>query len=227
MKKLSSCIGVIVFCLVLSCSHKVYTPSFFDIETADHRVVAILPAEMIFTGKESGTLSSDDIKRIEESESKSFQQSLYNSILRHANSRTYFTRVNLQDLVVTKRVLEENSISVREAWKMDDIELMKLLKVDAVVRLRIQKQRYMSDLASYGISMGKQIIHSTALGSRFPIPISSRTNDIYASCDLVSNNRTLWNDNYKQASDWNSSSDMIIENITDNFGRHFPYKQRR
>jgi hypothetical protein len=189
--------------------------------------VAILPAEMIFTGKESGTLSSDDIKRIEESESKSFQQSLYNSILRHANSRTYFTRVNLQDLVVTKRVLEENSISVREAWKMDDIELMKLLKVDAVVRLRIQKQRYMSDLASYGISMGKQIIHSTALGSRFPIPISSRTNDIYASCDLVSNNRTLWNDNYKQASDWNSSSDMIIENITDNFGRHFPYKQRR
>jgi len=94
--------------------------------------------------------------------------------------------------------------------------------------MRIQKQRYMSDVASYGISLGRQIVYNTGLGSKIPVPyIPNKTNDIYASCNIVSNNLTLWNDNYKGASDWNSPSDIVIENITDNFGRHFPYKRRR
>jgi len=103
-----------------------------------------------------------------------------------------------------------------------------LLGVDAVVRMHIREQRYMSDAASYGITVGKQIVYNTRLGSKIPIPhIPDKTTDIYASCDIVSNNMTLWNDNYKGASDWNTPPDLVIENITDNFGRHFPYKQRR
>jgi len=65
------------------------------------------------------------------------------------------------------------------------------------MRMRIQKQRYMSDAASYGISVGREIIYSTGLGSKIPIPfLPNKTNEIYASCDIVSNNLILWNDNY-------------------------------
>jgi hypothetical protein len=86
----------------------------------------------------------------------------------------------------------------------------------------------MSDLASYGVNVGKQIIGSTRIGSKLPIPYNlGKTNDIYASCNVVSENKTLWNDSYKGTSDWNSPADEIIENITDNFGRHFPYKIRK
>jgi hypothetical protein len=71
-------------------------------------------------------------------------------------------------------------------------------------------------------------MYDAAVASKIPIPyIPNKTNEIYASCDIVCNNRTLWNDNYKGSSDWNRPSNEVIENITDNFGRHFPYKQRR
>jgi hypothetical protein len=214
--------------IVLSCSHKYYAMSFFDQQTANHKVVAVLPAEMIFTGKQPENLAPEDITKIEESESKSFQYSLYNSILSHANSKKYFTRINLQDIVMTQKLLEEHNISPRDTWKKDDKELAAILGVDAVVRMRIQKQRYMSDVASYGISVGRQIVYNTGLGSKIPLPyIPNKTNDIYARCNIVSNNQTLWNDNYKGASNWNTPSNIVIENITDNFGRHFPYKQRR
>lgn len=219
-----SCTSVIA----LSCSHKYYTSSYFDQQTANHRTVAVLPAEMIFTGKQPENLTTDDIAKIEDFESKNFQQALYNSILRYANSKKYFTRVNLQDLVMTEKLLDEHHISARDAWKRDDKELASLLGVDAVVRMRIQKQRYMSDMASYGISAGRQIIYNTGIGSKIPLPyVPNKTNDIYASCNVVSNNQTVWNDSYKGASDWNTPSNEVIENITDNFGRHFPYKRRK
>jgi hypothetical protein len=187
----------------------------------------VLPAEMIFTGKQPEGLRIEDIEKIEENESVNFQQALYNAILRHANTRKYFTRVNLQDISTTERILKDHSLSVIDTWKMDDKELAEMLKVDAIVRLRIQKQRYMSDMASYGISVGKQIVYNTGIGSKLPLPsVPNKTNDIYASCNIISNNQTLWNDSYKAASDWNSPANQIIENITDNFGRHFPYKER-
>jgi len=107
-----------------------------------------------------------------------------------------------------------------------------LLNVDAVVRLRIQKKRYMSDLASYGIDLAKSIgweyMGGKIPGTGIGIPnVKNNTNDIYATCSLLSEGRTLWNDSYKSASNWNNPANEIIEDITDNFGRHFPYKQRR
>ena len=214
--------------IIVSCSHKYYTMSYFDQQTMNHKIVAVLPAEMIFTGKQPDNLKPEEISKIEEQESRGFQQALYNSILRYANSRKYFTRINLQDLGTTQRILEEHNINYKDAWKKDDKELAALLGVDAVVKMRIQKQRYMSDMASYGISLGKQIIYNTGAASKLPLPyIPNKTNDIYASCNIISNNQTLWNDSYKAASDWNSPANEIIENITNNFGQHFPYKQRR
>jgi len=223
-----SIILVAAYASFSSCSHRYYTASLFEQQTAGHKVVAILPAEMIFTGTQPKNLAPEDIAKIEETESKSFQQALYNGILRYANSKNYTTTVNLQDINSTEKLLEKNNISVRDSWKKDDIELAQLLGVDAIVRMRIQKQRYMSDVASYGISVGRQIIYNTGLGSKIPVPfVANKTNDIYASCNLLSKNLTLWNDSYKEASDYNTASNVIIENIADNFGRHFPYKRRR
>ena len=208
--------------------HKYYTATNFEEQTFEHKLVAVLPAEMIFTGNKPKNLTEENIASIEEQESTTFQLSLYNSILRHANTKKYVTTINFQDVNTTQKLLDENKIPVRESWKLNDKDLAKLLGVDAVIRMRIQKQRYMSDIASYGIGVGRQIIYSTGIGNKIPVPfVSNRTNDIITSCNLVSNGQTLWNDNYTKASDWNTPSREVIENITDNFGKHFPYKKRR
>ncbi len=228
MKKALHLTVTIFFIILASCGHKYYTASNFQEQTMEHKLVAVLPAEMIFTGTQPKNLTEDDINAIEEEESRAFQVSLYNNILEHANTRKYVTTVNFQDVNTTLKLLEENNISLRDSWKKNDRDLAKVLGVDAVIRMRIQKQRYMSDIASYGVDVARRILNGTGLGSKVPVPYNaSKTNDIIASCNLVSNSATLWNDNYRRAADWNNPPNEIIEGITDNFGEHFPYKKKR
>ncbi|HEX2606797.1 MAG TPA: hypothetical protein VHK91_05435 [Flavisolibacter sp.] len=231
MKKrlpLSFLVAAMVLLLTTSCAHKYYTSSSFEQQTARHKSIAILPAEMVFTGNQPKNLSPEDIAAIEENESLAFQQSLYNGVLRNANTRKYMTTVTIQDIRSTQDLLKENNISVRESWRKDDKELARLLGVDAVVRLRIQKKRYMSDLASFGVGIGRQILSQVAInnGNIFVPWVPDKTNDIFAACSIVSNNQTLWNDNYKKETDWNTPSEQVIDRITDNFGKHFPYRKR-
>ena len=116
-----------------------------------------------------------------------------------------------------------------ELAKIETLEkLSELLGVDAIVRMQIRKKRYMSDYASYGVTIARHVIKQTPLGNKLPIPGRlGKTEDIYAYCSVVSNSITLWNNNYKAAADWDNPSTEIIENITDNFGRYFPYKKRK
>ena len=220
---------IAIFILFLfSCSNKYYTASNFEEKTENHKVVAILPAEVTFTGKQPKTLSPDAIAKAEERESIDFQYALMNSILNHANTKKYITTVNFQDINTTLKILEKNSISVRDSWNKDDNELAKLLGVNSVIRMNIRKQRYMSDEASYGVGMARQVIYKTGLGSKVPVPSSvGKTYDIYATCNLLSDNQTLWNDNYKRSTDYDTAPNVIVEWITDDFGENFPYKEKR
>jgi hypothetical protein len=43
----------------------------------------------------------------------------------------------------------------------------------------------------------------------------------------VSNNQILLNDNYERSADYNRPSEAVIDEIADNFGKHFPYRKRR
>lgn len=219
-----------IFLCCISCSRRAYVASNFDEKTSGHKVVAVLPSEMIMTGKQPAQLSKEDIDKIEEEESTQFQMALYNSILNHANTGKYITTINFQDANTTLRLLKENNISVRDSWAKNDQELSKLLGVDGLVRMQVRKQRYMSDQASYAINAGRNILNNTGIMSKLPIPVPAqvdKTNDIYASCNLVSDGIGLWNDNYKATANWNNKPNEIIERITDEFGSNFPYKQKR
>ena len=220
---------IAIFILFLfSCSNKYYTASNFEEKTENHRLVAILPAEVTFSGKQPKNLSPDDIAKAEERESIDFQYALMNSILNHANTKKYITTVNFQDINTTLKILEKNSISVRDSWNKDDNELAKLLGVNSVIRMNIRKQRYMSDEASYGVGVARQVIYKTGIGSKVPVPSSvGKTYDIYATCNLLSDNQTLWNDNYKRSTDYDTAPNVIVEWITDDFGENFPYKEKR
>jgi hypothetical protein len=210
-----------------ACSRKHYAVSYFDQQTAGHRLIAVLPAEMIFTGVQPKDVSPEDIQKIEETESRMFQNYLFNSILRYANTNRYYTTVGVQDISTTEKLLEDNNISIRNSWREDDKKLAKILGVDAVVRMRIQKKRYMSDLASFGVGYSQQVLNQIGNVGKFIPYVPNKTNDIYASCNVVSNNHALWNDDYRGSSNYNVSSERIIDNITDNFGQNFPYRKRR
>src|SRR6187399_749122 len=218
----------ILLLFLFSCSNKYYTAGNFEEKTQNHKVVAILPAEVTHSGKQPKKLSPEDIAKAEERESIDFQYALMNSILNHANTKKYITTVNFQDVNTTLKILEKNNISVRDSWKKDDEELAKLLGVNSVIRMNIRKQRYMSDEASYGVGVARQVIYKTGIGSKVPVPSSvGKTYDIYASCNLLSEKQTLWNDNYKRSTDYDVQPNVVVEWITDDFGENFPYKEKR
>ncbi|MBI2730793.1 MAG: hypothetical protein HYX40_08595 [Sphingobacteriales bacterium] len=98
---------LILFFFFCACSRKNYASSYFDQQTTTHKIIAVVPAEIIFTGKQPKNISQQQIDSIEEEESKSFQLSLQNSILQHANSRRYYMRVNIQDISTTLSLMEK------------------------------------------------------------------------------------------------------------------------
>lgn len=222
MKKILLLSPVLMLLLVTACSRHT-TSSVVYQKTAAHRVVAVLPAEMIYTGTKPKNITDEELQKTEEAESKIFQQYLHDNILQNGNTSRYALRVSVQNYTNTLRLLEENNISLHDSWYKSDEELCTILKVDAVIRLKIQKRRYMSDAASMGIDYGRQVIGAVLKRNVYA---PSKTNDIIASCSIVSKGETVWNDNYRRATDWDTPADYVVNNITENFANHIPYRQR-
>ncbi|MEO6681839.1 MAG: hypothetical protein ABIN48_03350 [Ginsengibacter sp.] len=211
----------------VSCRHKFYTASNFDELTRNHRKVAILPAEMIFTGVKPTNMSISDIKKMEEIESTLFQQYLHNSILKYSNASRHKTDIAFQETKNTLQLLEKNNISIRESWTMNTDELIRILGVDAVVRMKIQKERYMSDLASLGITIGQTVLNQIGRPGSVLTGTHNRTSTIYSSCSLISDDVVLWNDAYERSSDYYTPGRKVVTDITDKFGKNFPYKKKK
>jgi hypothetical protein len=77
------------------------------------------------------------------------------------------------------------------------------------------------------VDYGQQVLNQIGNVGKYIPNVPNKTNVIYASCNVISDNQTLWNDDYRGSSNYNVSSERVIDNITDNFGRHFPYRKRR
>jgi len=212
------------FFIINSSCRRNHVPSMAEEKTAGHKIIAVLPVEMIFTGTLPKDKTEEDIIRIEETESKTFQQSLHDNILRNGNTDRYMLMVSVQNYINTIAMLNQHKISIRDSWYKTDEELTRLLNVDAVVRMKVQKKRYMSDAASMGIDYGRQVI-GAVLNKNVQVP--NKTNDILASCSIISKGETLWNDNYRSASDWDTQPEYVINNITRNFASNIPYRKRR
>lgn len=225
MTKIFTLASMLLMVAFTSC-HRYYTSSSFEEKTMKHKKIAVLPPQLIFTGVIPKSMSAYDIEQLEENESLRFQQSLYANILKQANGRKYIMDVQLQPYNNTIALLQKNGVSIRESWSASDDDLARMLGVDAVVRTSINKDRIMSDGLSAGIDIGRRVANAVL---KQPTTIGvgmNKTSQIRATCTIVSNGETLWNDAYTRESDYQTPANDIIENITGNFAKHFPYKRK-
>lgn len=201
--------------------------------TVDHRTVAVLPFEMVFTGKAPPGLDAERIIAIEEAESLAFQTSLYYRLLNQSSAqRERPITIRIQPVEETNRLLAEEGIAIRESWWVPTEELAAVLGVDAVIRTRVEKTRYMSDLASYGVEVGTHVahdvIHEVTDGKvHVPIPWGlSKTHDIFADGSLLAGDDgdLLWKVAVHRATDWRRPANDVIEGLTKKLARKFPYR---
>ncbi|MFC2155366.1 hypothetical protein ACFLRB_02595 [Acidobacteriota bacterium] len=216
---------VIVVLLSQFCARRRMSPIFLE-KIANHRIIAVVPFEMIFTGKKPKKLTVDQVKEIEEAESLAFQDSLYRLLCIEQGRYRHPVRIDIQPVLKTNKILEEQGISIRDSWNIEPVELSRILKVDAVVKTRVEKRRYMSGLASFGIELGATILN--ALADEFPLGIllPTATKRIRANCFLYNGKDgfSLWARNVEDYADWSLSANDIIDGITIHFARRFPYR---
>lgn len=218
------CLPVFFLLLFTSCK-QYYTVADFEEKTFNHQTIAVLPFEMVYTGVPPKELTEEDIQRIEISESKAFQSSFFNAILASTRQGRNQLRVDFQHYSKTLNILKENGIDIRDSWEKDPAELAKLLGVDAVVKAQIEKRMYMSDLASYGIEAGTQIIGAITNNRVLPF-INNRNKTVRTDYTLVNQDdgNVLWSIAYDFDADWRSTSEDVIETINARSARRFPYR---
>lgn len=227
MRKFRLLAGLLMTLIIGSCT-PYYLASRFESVTADHQRIAVLPFEMRFTGLKPEKLTDEDVLELEEAESRAFQISFYHEILRSTKSGRKAIRVDIQDYQKTLDLLDGHNISIRDSWEMDPGELAKILDVDAVVRARIEKARYMSDLASYGIEVGVEIVHYLTNFAFWPwVPgFSNQSKAIIADYTLYNekDDITLWSVAFDEGADWRRPAREIIDEISRKAARRFPYR---
>ncbi len=230
MNRLLLCLLAFVF-ICTSCSKDYYLNSDFKKISVNHQTLAILPVEMVLTGQMPEGMDEADIDALQEAESKAFQKSLYNQI-HWSPAKSKHLNVSFQTVEKTNELLYNQEISVRRSWKMTEEELAKLLGVDAVIKARVEKQRYMSDIASMGISIGKRIID---ILTRFRSAVArtgmgdlGKTSDINASCTIVNgkDGSTLWSMNLTSSTDWQRPSFEAIDKINRAMAKDIPYRAK-
>ena len=81
MKKLLPlAITVLIALCWQACKPSYYTASDFSVKTKKHKIVAVLPVEMIFTGNKPKKVTEAQLDSLEIEESKMFQISLFNNL---------------------------------------------------------------------------------------------------------------------------------------------------
>jgi len=217
--------------LAAGCSSPYYIVSDFDERTADNHTIAVLPFEVIFTGTMPKDMTQEHMDNIQEAESKAFQISLYNQILASTKGGKKPFRIDFQSYDKTTGILKDNNISIRESWNTDPQKLAEILGVDAVVKAHVEKARFMSDLASYGIEVGTDLINWLSnyhAADWIPggMTISKEVKTSYALIDK-NNGTTLWSIHYDIESDWREKANAIIDHINHKAAKYFPYRENK
>lgn len=216
---------IIIF--INACATADFIANDFNTKTLNHKTVAVMPVEMVFLGRLPKNISEEQIKEIEETESKAFQRSLYNNLLKQSGSDKKDIKITFQTIEQTNDNLTDGIIDIRKSWNMAPEKLAKALGVDAVVKCKVEKTRYMSDLASYGVDLGVAILDGVleTAGSSIPYGVS-KTNDINAECSLFNgvDGALLYKDVYKRSTDYNIPANEMIEHLTKKFSKTFPYR---
>ena len=213
-------ITIALVVLVLSGCSRAYVSPQFSNQMARAQSVAILPFEVIYTGRPPTGRTMEQLAAIDKEERLAFQNGLY----RWVGHRWSKKPVNIQSIAVTNAKLTQANIDIYNREKYNPQELAEILGVDAVFVASVIKHRYRSDDASMAIDIGSSILVETGvIPGR---PISSKTNDIRLSVSLVSrqDGSSLWRHSREGVANWNYPPAQSIDRVSRRTIRKLPKK---
>lgn len=152
--------SVAIVAVLQSCSREVYNnESYTKTSYLDGKKVAFLPVEVEFTGNLPKGYTVENKRTTEDKESIEIQNIIYREYLFRA--RRNKKKQHPVQIINTEQVnsrLRERGISSRRSWAMNPDSLGKLIGADLVLRVRVKKDRIMSNAASFGVGVATTVL---------------------------------------------------------------------
>lgn len=224
MKKLLLFFALIGF--LSSCSPKRYITQDYHKYARSHKKIAVLPYESYYTGRIPKDLTKEDVRALQVEESELFQRSLYFQLLEESRDlRDGDIYVSIQNVDETNGILEEKGISIEDSWKKSPSEMAEILGVDAVAKVDMHKDYWLSNGESAAVQ-----IATTIAGAVLPGVNNARlgrTSEIYINANLIDagSGVSIWAWNRKIDTDWQWETDEAISRINHQISKRFPYRR--
>ncbi|MEI7737080.1 MAG: hypothetical protein WCI49_16540 [Ferruginibacter sp.] len=212
MKRLITSIFLLL--VLASCGPTIYKAQDFDNRTANHKTVAILPAEVSIQLRpnEMKNTSAEQLKNMEKNTGETIQDKMYSWFLKRSDKYKY--TVSFQDISKTNAMLLKEGITYEVLKSKTKDELARLLGVDAVISTKASMKKPMSDGAAValGVLVG-------AWGSTNNVVTSISINESVKG-DLV------WKYDYTATGSVGSNTDNLVNTLMRNASRKFPYNAK-
>lgn len=211
--------------IATGCAPAAYQAENFEQRTAGHQTIAVLPLQLTYTGRLPTDWSEAKADSLRRQESLLLQTSLQTALLnRVRNSRRTF-RVDLLATTTTNNRLRAAGIEPHLAYLEDPAVLVATLGVDAIVVTAVNKERFLSEEASFVVSTANTVI--STIGNNPVAGIlgrGARTYNVDVRVDLVdAEGVVLFNDRSEFNMDWATTPNESIEIIGARISRRFPY----
>jgi hypothetical protein len=213
MKRLLLSLSIFAF-FIAGCAPTIYKTKDFTSKTVNHKIVAILPADVIIQlrPKEMKNTSAEQLIRLEEQTGTSIQDRMYSWFLKRSDKFKY--TVSFQDISRTNALLLQAGLDYEHIKTKTKDELARLLEVDAVISTKAIMEKPMSD--------GAAIVVGVLIGSW------GSTNQVQTSISIneATKGELVWKYDYVASGSVGSSPDRLVNDLMRNASRKFPYNKK-
>ncbi len=200
----------IILVILTSCSRK-HTTYRYEELSADHSIIAVLPFYNHYTGRIPEKLTEEELDEIRTDEAYIFQQALYFQLLDKSGMDDDHIRIDIQDVSMTNALLDKAGISPLEVSKRPTQEISSILGVDAVVRVDLYKNQFLSNNESFAIHSATKVLMNT---TDIKLPWNAdKGGEVRILSKLLDSEKgvALWSYQKKYPIDWSSQTDDVVD----------------
>lgn len=203
------------FISVFTCIGCATSPKLSQFEKNKSQIekVAVLPFEIIFTGKIPKKTNEEMLEVIKSEESIAYQSS-FSKILALQNSGK---NLSIQATQKTLDILESKDISIKESWRMHPQLLAEILEVDAVVKSRIKRKVELPNQKAQRRNTLIRVLNMSGVfsGSPVPLPQSNDPNAQNIKVDYVLVESRKGDILWKKSILWNGNKNIALAQKAD------------
>lgn len=203
---------ILIILFTISCAPKIYEAPDFAKIARKHKVVAILPADVLIRLRpnDAKKMTQEQVNENAEKTGFEIQDAMYSWFLRRSGKLNY--SVDFQDITKTNGLLKTAGFRYADLKTVDRQALAQKLGVDAVI------QDY--------TTMDKPMSEGAAIALGLLVGFWGTTNAVKTTINIHdgASGKLVWKYDFNASSSIGSSPDKLVNALLRNASRKFPYQ---